>query len=90
MHFYYYQDSGHGWIEVPISLLRELGIADKISFCSYQNGVMAYLEEDVDALRFTQAAETAGLKLKIIVIYEEGLSSIRTYREYRDAEGERV
>ena len=44
------EDPGHGWLEVSTAELAKLGIADKISSCSYQtrDGRTAYLEEDCD------------------------------------------
>ncbi len=53
----YLQDPGHGWIEVPIAELTELGIADKITPYSYvgANGTMVYLEEDLDAYTWLNA-----------------------------------
>lgn len=50
--FTFYEDASHGWLEVPKSLLKELGIADQISSYSYQSGDMAYLEEDADLSLF--------------------------------------
>lgn len=50
-----YADPGHSWAKVPKRLLRELGIAHKITPYSYQRGEFAYLEEDVDAPRFAEA-----------------------------------
>ena len=43
-----YADPGHGWGAVKIKVLKELGIADKITAYSYQKGATAYLEEDLD------------------------------------------
>jgi len=53
--FTFHTDPGHGWLEVPMSLLRDLGIADKISSYSYMRGDSAYLEEDCDAGLFVRA-----------------------------------
>ena len=50
--FTFYEDASHGWLEVPKSLLKELGIADQISSYSYQSGDMVYLEEDADLSLF--------------------------------------
>lgn len=63
--FNFHADPGHGWLEVPIELVRELGIADKISRFSYvsRDQKIAYLEEDCDAHRFVQAAENAGMRV---------------------------
>jgi hypothetical protein len=48
----YFQDSGHGWIAVKRSLLKEIGALEHISSCSYQKGDTVYLEEDCDASKF--------------------------------------
>ena len=52
----FYEDPGHGWLEVPVEDLIEAGVANKISSCSYRddNG-MAYLEEDCDMAIFLEA-----------------------------------
>jgi len=51
---------GHGYLVSTKAMLRELGIADKISDCSYQRNGSVYLEEDVDAPLFLAAMEKAG------------------------------
>lgn len=50
-------DPGHGWLEVSVSELRSLGIADKITHYSYlsRDGNTAYLEEDCDLTTFALA-----------------------------------
>lgn len=50
-------DPGHGWLEVPMAELVELGIADKITSYSYRSrdGLLAYLEEDCDLSTFARA-----------------------------------
>lgn len=49
-----YNDPGHGWVGVGVSVLKSLGIADKISTFSYlsKNGITAFLEEDGDHALF--------------------------------------
>ena len=54
----YIQDPGHGWIEVPVSEIRELGL--KPSHYSYTDGGYVYLEEDCDAGAWMKAREMAG------------------------------
>ena len=49
--FVFISDPGHGWLVVPLSLVRASGA--KISPYSYIRGNMAYLEEDCDAGAFT-------------------------------------
>lgn len=51
----WHMDYGHSWLEVTNSLLKKLGIADKISHYSYQKDDYAYLEEDCDASIFFEA-----------------------------------
>lgn len=53
-------DPGHAWLEVPMSELWRLGIADKISRYSYRLGTNAYLEEDCDAALFIEAKKAEG------------------------------
>ena len=50
-------DPGHGWLRVPLLEIIKLGIADKISTCSYIDWAakFAYLEEDCDMWTFTHA-----------------------------------
>jgi hypothetical protein len=51
----YRQDPGHGWVQVSLFELQTLGVADKISSYSYQDGGTCYLEEDCDAEKWMQA-----------------------------------
>lgn len=70
--FTHYTDPGHGWVEVPRSLLNELGIADKITSYSYQRGEDVFLEEDCDLLTFARAMEKAGRPFELVEVYEPG------------------
>jgi hypothetical protein len=53
--FTFHTDPGHGWVEVPFSVLKELGIEDKITPYSYAHNSVAYLEEDCDGTTFVEA-----------------------------------
>jgi len=53
--FKYHIDPGHGWLEVSISDLDNLGIRNLISSYSYRMGGVAYLEEDCDMSLFVKA-----------------------------------
>ncbi len=55
-------DPGHAWLQVPYTLLRELGIYHKVSKYSYadRHQEFAYLEEDCDLSLFAMAYEKAG------------------------------
>lgn len=80
--FTYYQDPGHGWLEVPRDLLHTLGIADEISECSRQRLETVFLEEDSDLFRFTRAMGAAGREFKTLEVYHEGNSFVRSLPPY--------
>ncbi len=63
----WYTDPGHGWLRVPMQTVIDIGVAERISTCSYMSvgKRTAYLEEDCDAPTFLAAAgvsmESAGM-----------------------------
>ena len=69
----FYTDSGHGWLEVPRSILLESGVADKISHYSYQttNRKKVYLEEDCDCSLFIDAMKAKGFEFEFKDSYSE-------------------
>lgn len=68
-------DPGHGWLEVPILELAQLGIAADISSCSYISAGMThvYLEEDCDAGVFFRAKDWTNqdVAANIIEVYKD-------------------
>lgn len=63
------EDPGHAWLVVPMTLIRQLGIFDRITSYSFigsewteKGGLkeVGYLEEDCDAGVFIRAWEAAG------------------------------
>lgn len=78
-----FSDPGHGWVRFPKSRLTKLGIADKISAFSYQNGAMAFLEEDCDLTVLITALRQRGYEVKIKGGSSNRLSKIRNYAQYR-------
>ena len=76
-------DPGHGWLEVPVSELARLGIANQISRYSYRKGQMAYLEEDSDAGKYLEALEAAGEPRPMISEVYQERTPIRNYPSYR-------
>jgi hypothetical protein len=38
--FDFYEDPAHGWAKVPVKLLQQLGIAERVSHYSYRKGSM--------------------------------------------------
>jgi hypothetical protein len=51
----FHEDGGHGWLQVPHSVLKALKIQDKITEYSYRDAVNGYLEEDCDLSTFMRA-----------------------------------
>lgn len=60
----FYEDPGHGWAAVPLTLLDRLGLLDRITTYSYMRGRYAYLEEDCDLGTFVAAAQAAGISVE--------------------------
>lgn len=82
--FNFRYDSGHGWLEVPKSAVKNSGIASRISEYSYFNGDSVYLEEDMDMRTFLDAyvelMEKEGKpssSLEIVNVDEGEISNIR-------------
>ena len=69
----FWEDPGHGWLEVERSMLDYLGLSEKISGYSYQSndGKTVYLEEDQDATLYWNKLKSKGIE-------------IRTCKEHRD------
>lgn len=73
----FYQDAGHGWLEVDLKDLCALGICQKISNYSYVRyisgrDIKVYLEEDQDAGVYLKAYKNKyGKDLEIINIHQD-------------------
>ncbi len=61
----HYDDPSHGFYKVPNSLLRELGIQDKITNYSKRQADFTFLEEDQDATTFFNALKKKGIEFDI-------------------------
>jgi len=51
----FYEDPGHGWLQVPKKDITELNIQDDISDYSFVDDDNVYLEEDCDVAIFIRA-----------------------------------
>lgn len=79
-----FSDPGHGWVRFPKKRLVKLGIADKISTYSYQNGANAFLEEDCDLTVLCNALRAHGYTdIKFKDGQTNRQSKIRSYDYYR-------
>lgn len=81
MQIRYITDPGHGWFEVPLALIQELGIGSQITAYSYRRGEFAYLEEDCDAYTFDQAMKSQGRAYAVKEQYQEQ-TMIRNYPRF--------
>jgi hypothetical protein len=75
-------DLSHGWLEVPIREVQELGIDSMLTNGSKVNQDAVYLEDVHDAQIFIRAQENHGQKLKIIP-YHTSQSEINHFRPYK-------
>jgi hypothetical protein len=78
----YFTDPGHGWIEAPIQLLKQLGIVNKITSYSYRKGDTAFLEEDCDSALLLMELTKHDVKYDVIEHHTNNDSKIRNYHSY--------
>jgi len=78
----FYQDPGHGWIDVSAEEVKRLGIAGQVSRYSYAHGDRVYLEEDCDAALFMDAKKGLGEPVQLVEVYQER-TPIRHYEPYK-------
>ena len=78
-----FADPGHAWARFPKSKLVSLGIADKITTYSYQNGDNAFLEEDCDLYTLIKALGDRGYEIKFNESHTNRQSKIRSYQPYK-------
>ena len=78
-----FADPRHAWARFPKANLMELGIANKISTYSYQNGTNAFLEEDCDLPVLLNALRQRGYEIKFNESHANKQSKIRNYSTYR-------
>lgn len=73
---------GHGYLVAAKGMLRMLGIADKVSNCSYERNGSVYLEEDCDAPLFIAAMEAKGFSVSYnsVNVDDEFISKMDYYR----------
>ena len=79
---HFHADPAHGWAEIPLDLIQELGISGQISRYSYRRGDNAYLEEDCDLSLFMQGAEAKGWTIKFIDHHTNNDSPVRSYQRF--------
>jgi hypothetical protein len=87
-HYNFYTDSGHGWLEVDLQELINLGIASAISSYSYikrsVDGTKVYLEEDCDVAKFDKAMTKRRIDYACYHINQGMHSPIRNYLRFHE------
>jgi hypothetical protein len=78
-----FADPGHAWARFPKQKLVSLGIADKITTYSYQNGSNAFLEEDCDLYTLIKALRERDYEIKFNESHTNRQSKIRGYQTYK-------
>jgi len=81
--FHVYTDPGHGWLKATMQILREFGVSEKISSCSYRRGNNVWLEEDCDAPLLINAMKKQGIDVKFADHHRDSESPIRDYPPYQ-------
>ena len=83
--YMFISDPGHGWLAVPATTIRKLGLAQDISPYSYvsDTGKTVYCEEDGDAGLVIKALKDKGIEVKFREVNNaHGFSSVRDMRPY--------
>jgi len=80
-------DSGHSWYGVPRDMIDTLGVADKISTCSYVDDRNVYAEEDCDAGIVLRALDEQGVAYYVAEARVNGDSWIRNLGYYNPQQG---
>lgn len=78
MAFTFHTDPGHGWLEVSVSDITNIGLrVTDFSECSFRDGNTLYLEEDSDAELFINTWKRMGKRFSSVERYDNDSSFIR-------------
>ena len=83
--YMFISDPGHGWLAVPATTIRKLGLAQDITCYSYvsDTGKTVYCEEDQDAGIVINALKEKGIEVKFREVNNaHNYSSVRNMRPY--------
>lgn len=81
----FFEDPGHGWLEVSLSLLKQMDINKKISSYSYFKNEFVYLEEDCDMSLFLNKLKELKLsEPEIVRRFSNHDSPVRNYKSYNE------
>jgi len=74
-----YSDDAHGWLRVPRTKLKNLGLLDKISSLSYEDDNYIYLEEDLDAGIFLNTQKDEDIEIEEEYCTESPIRKLKNY-----------
>ena len=74
-----YSDDEHGWLRVPRTKLKDLGLLDKISSFSYEDDNYIYLEEDLDAGIFLNTQKDEYIEIEEEYCTESPIRKLKNY-----------
>jgi hypothetical protein len=80
--YVHHEDSGHGWLEVPVRDLKIMGLENLITSYSYSNKKKVYLEKDVDMGTFLDIRRLLPKPFVIHINYMDGMCFIRDFPHY--------
>lgn len=82
--YLFISDPGHGWLRVPKSVIKSMGIADKITHYSYMSEKYVYLEEDCDCTMFFRALNVTMDEFKLMIRHTDtnNWASCRRYPNF--------
>ena len=83
----FYSDPGHGYLRVPLAKLEEFGVRYKISPYSFKSERYAFLEEDMDANTFIEAATAAGETVEFVTKHLDHDAGCRSYPRFPETMG---
>ncbi|KSQ21623.1 hypothetical protein APB26_32075 [Pseudomonas aeruginosa] len=86
VHLEFFADPGHGWVQVPFSLLWELDLQDHISSYSFIDEKHVYIEQHGDYVRLRDAMSARGLTPIFKETRTSGDSPIRQKRSFDSSE----
>jgi hypothetical protein len=81
--YVYHQDSGHGWLEVPVREIKAMGLENRITPYSYLDRDKVYLEEDLDAGTFLDIRKLLPKPVDFRNNYMDGMCYIRDFPHYK-------
>lgn len=82
----YYRDHQSGWFKVPVKVIHDLRVENKISSRSFIRKDFAYIDDKVDARLLFDVANQECITFNIRMHFSNKSSKIRSYEPFTKAE----